>query len=59
MGKYEIKGKITDLHDKIVSCELELERLDYDRSSHELFYVDLVNAYQDHITDLEEILKLL
>jgi cell division protein FtsL len=32
MQKYEIEGKITDLHDKIVSRELELERLDHDKS---------------------------
>src|SRR6056297_2577823 len=58
MEQKQIEGKIFDLQDKLEICEIALNEVN-DCDELEPAYKDIIKAYREHISDLEEFLKLL
>ena len=58
MERKLIESKIFDLQDKLEICEIALNEVN-DCDELEPAYKDIIKAYREHISDLEEFLKLL
>lgn len=58
MEQKQIEGKIFDLQNKLEIFEIALNEVN-DCDELEPAYKDIIKAYREHISDLEEFLKLL